>query len=338
MEHSTAELVELGDLDELIRQVDRLCDRRAWDELLELRDRSRQAFERGHQLWPAASLAEYRLALDAPADVAAGMLVGDTGRFTLGPLPEVVAQHHRWHDLAPHAPPGAPATVAAFERVVHGEAVDDGTVDTHMFDLPLALQEWEPDYPLAAYRPDRAEFPAPDADARAGGHPRAGSGPDRRRGRVGPAGPACACGPPNPTATRAPSPSRVVRPTRSRCWKSASRASSNSPPVTPSLCWRGSGRAAGPGGGVGAWPRDASRRGGWPRPSPVWPRRGHHPPTSSARRAGSCAGTGGTRAAQTGWTCRLAVEDPLDGLAWALDATDESETPSRRVLAHDPPR
>ena len=23
-----------------------------------------------------------------------------------------------------------------------------------------------------------------------------------------------------------------------------------------------------------------------------------------------------------GWSCRLAVEDPVDGLAWALDATD----------------
>ena len=27
---------------------------------------------------------------------------------------------------------------------------------------------------------------------------------------------------------------------------------------------------------------------------------------------------------RTGWSCRIAVEDPADGLAWALDATDSS--------------
>ena len=60
------QLVELGDLDELVRQVDRLGDAEDWDGLVDLRDRCRRALERGRQLWPAASLAEYRLALDAP--------------------------------------------------------------------------------------------------------------------------------------------------------------------------------------------------------------------------------------------------------------------------------
>jgi hypothetical protein len=89
------ELVDLGDLDELVRQVDRLADGDDWHGLLDLRDRCRRALERGRQLWPAASLAEYRLALDAPGKWAAAMLVPDAGRFALGPLSEVAARRTR---------------------------------------------------------------------------------------------------------------------------------------------------------------------------------------------------------------------------------------------------
>jgi hypothetical protein len=60
------DLVELGDMDELIRTVDALVDERDWDGLIELRDRCRRALDRGKQLWPIASLCEYRAALDAP--------------------------------------------------------------------------------------------------------------------------------------------------------------------------------------------------------------------------------------------------------------------------------
>ena len=52
-----------------------------WDGLVRLRDRCRAAVERGFQLWPAASLAEYRLALRAPAAVG-----GRRGRRGCGPL------------------------------------------------------------------------------------------------------------------------------------------------------------------------------------------------------------------------------------------------------------
>ena len=45
-----AEMVELGDLDELTRMVDRLCGVGDWDGLVELRDRCRAALERGKQL------------------------------------------------------------------------------------------------------------------------------------------------------------------------------------------------------------------------------------------------------------------------------------------------
>ena len=60
-------LIAGNDLDELVRQVDRRTDAHDWDGLVRLRDRCRAAVERGLQLWPAASLAEYRLALRAPA-------------------------------------------------------------------------------------------------------------------------------------------------------------------------------------------------------------------------------------------------------------------------------
>ena len=68
---SLTEIVEQGDLDQLVRTVDQLCATRDWDGLVELRDRCRWALERGKQLWPAASLAEYRLALEAPGQCAA---------------------------------------------------------------------------------------------------------------------------------------------------------------------------------------------------------------------------------------------------------------------------
>ena len=76
--------------------VDTLCAEANWPLLLELRNRSRAAVITGRQLWPAATLAEYRLALWAPAEWATQVLDEDSGRFTIGPLTEVVAQNHRF--------------------------------------------------------------------------------------------------------------------------------------------------------------------------------------------------------------------------------------------------
>lgn len=154
------ELIEGGDLDELVRHVDHLCFAEDWDGLVELRDRSRKAFERGRQLWPVASLAEYRLALEAPAPWAAAVVVPGAGRFALGPLPEVAAQDHRWADLAPHLPRTPEATFVAHERVVRGEDLSgDERVDRTALELPLRVEPWEPEYPVAVYRPDEAQFP-----------------------------------------------------------------------------------------------------------------------------------------------------------------------------------
>ncbi len=164
---TVAELVDRADLDELLRRVDGFCDAGDWAGLLDLRDRARTAFyERGIQLWPAASHAEYRLALQAPGPWAAAVIAPGAGRFALGPLSEVAASTHTWDELATHLPPGAPeAALIAQERVVRGEDLrDDGRVDALLTELPLALQPWEPAYPVAVYQPYTAEFadvPAP---------------------------------------------------------------------------------------------------------------------------------------------------------------------------------
>ncbi|MDP9389577.1 MAG: hypothetical protein M3Q48_17090, partial [Actinomycetota bacterium] len=156
------ELVDLGDLDELVRLVDRLCAARHWDGLVELGERARAAQERGRQLWPVVANAEYRLALEAPGRWAARTLVPGAGRFALGPLSEVAASTHRWDELADHAPPGPVTSLAAHERVVRGEDLrGDRRVDPGGLDLPLVLEDWEPAYPVATYEAAQAHFPSP---------------------------------------------------------------------------------------------------------------------------------------------------------------------------------
>ncbi len=157
------EAVARGDLDDLVRRVDGLCAAREWDGVVLLRDRCRHALEeRGLQLWPAAEYAEYRLALEAPASYAGPVVVEGAGRFALGPLWEVAASTRSWAELAPHIPDGPARTMAAHERVLRGEDLcGDGSVDHHVLEIPARLEQWEPRYPVAAYRSDSADFPAP---------------------------------------------------------------------------------------------------------------------------------------------------------------------------------
>jgi hypothetical protein len=132
--------------------------------LLRLRDRCLAATrETGRQLWPAATLAEYRLALSAPAEWAATVLDGEAGRFTIGPLSEVVAVNHTWAELAPHLAPIPVSLYVAHERSIRGEAIDPGRLDglPPVLDIPAALQPWEPEYPLSAYADAGAEHPDP---------------------------------------------------------------------------------------------------------------------------------------------------------------------------------
>jgi hypothetical protein len=130
--------------------------------VVDLRDRSRGALERGLQLWPAAEYAEYRLALEAPAAYAGPVVVAGAGRFALGPLWEVAASAHPCPDLAPHIPPGPARALAAQERVLRGEDLrGDPAVDGSVLDLPAVLQSWEPVYPVAVFHADKADFAGP---------------------------------------------------------------------------------------------------------------------------------------------------------------------------------
>lgn len=150
------------ELEELLREIDRLATRRDWGSLLTLRDTARAAHERGRQHWPAAAHAEYRLALEAPGEYAGAVIVEGAGRFALGPLSEVAASTHVWAELAPHIPPGPLLSITAHERIVRGDDLgDDPRVDPYVLPLPLALESWEPPYSLATYRPDTADFPMP---------------------------------------------------------------------------------------------------------------------------------------------------------------------------------
>ena len=154
-------LITAADLDGLIRLIDARCASADWAGLLHLRDRSRWAVSTGRQLWPAATLAEYRLALLAPTQWAAKVLEEDTGRFSIGPLTEVIAQTHTWAALASLLPSGPRAAFVAHERVIRGEVIDSkGLPD--VLEMPFALQPWEPAYPAAVYTADSATFDAPE--------------------------------------------------------------------------------------------------------------------------------------------------------------------------------
>lgn len=147
------ELVRGGDVEELLLEVDRLADAANWEELLVLRDRCEAALEYGRQLWGVSQFIEYRVALDGPARLAAGVCRAGAARFALGPLTEVVAQRHTWEELADHLTDPWTAATVAQERVLRGEDLrGDPRAHPDELGLPLVLQPWEPDYPLPRYR------------------------------------------------------------------------------------------------------------------------------------------------------------------------------------------
>ncbi len=159
-------LIHAADLDGLIRCVDDRVSSRDWAGLLRLRDRSRTAVRTGRQLWPAATLAEYRLALWAPAKWAVGALDDDAGRFTPGPLSEVIATHHTWDDLASHLPVGPLRDLIAHERSLRGDSIGPATADNGIgavtvLDLPVGPCAWEPAYDTPVYPDDGCDSPAP---------------------------------------------------------------------------------------------------------------------------------------------------------------------------------
>ncbi|MCP3857714.1 MAG: hypothetical protein GY698_23815 [Actinomycetia bacterium] len=320
-----AELVELGDIDELLRHVDRLVADRDWAGLVDLRDRSRAALERGRQLWPVAAQCEYRTALHAPAELAATMVVEGAGQFTLGPLAEVVAQGSGWAALAPHVAPGPLRSVLAHERILRGE--DLTTVADIALEVPLRIQSWEPDYALAEYREFEADFPHPDL-------------PRGDRVELPPPAP----GVDDPDVVNAFR--SVVQP-----WTAQSNGraevvaiegtaeeavSALGPrlarwvPLSPAdsfalLAWAGAsggahGRRRGAAAGrIEAWWTAAVLTG----LDDTWPVE----PEDLGQAAAELKWFAWSRdEPDTGWNLRLAIEDPVDGLAWAVAASDASMT------------
>jgi hypothetical protein len=157
------ELVHRADLDALIRLVDDRTAAGDWAGLRRTRDRARAAVATGRQLWPVATLAEYRLSLFAPADWAAAMIAEDAGLFTVGPLTEVIAQHHAWSELGPLLPGGPRSAVVAHERALRGEAIDETSTDAlpPVLEMPFEVAAWEPGYSLATYSNNGVEAPSP---------------------------------------------------------------------------------------------------------------------------------------------------------------------------------
>ncbi len=162
LDEATLTAVEYADTDALIRIIDGMCGRRAWEEVVALRIHCRAAVERGKQVWSIEEHARYRLALEGPDDLAGEVVAEGPARFTLGPLSEVVAQSHEWSALQPFLGTGPERTIVAHERTLRGEQIDPGLVDPQVLEIPLEIQPWEPIYPLAEYASDRAEFPSPE--------------------------------------------------------------------------------------------------------------------------------------------------------------------------------
>ena len=334
------ELIEGGDLDDLVRHVDHLCFDEDWDGLVELRDRCRKALERGRQLWPAASLAEYRLALEAPGPWAAAVLVPGAGRFALGPLPEVAAQGHAWADLGPHLPLTPEASFVAHERVVRGEDLTgDDQIDTTVLELPLRLEPWEPGYPVAVYRADEAQFPERAASGVVTSPPPSGERPEPAAEVTDPD----ACGAlvelAAAWATESNGRARAVAVAgdahgavatlvgqvhQAQPAPDVGLASITLDDALAAMAWTAaSGGAHGRRRGMatgrfGAWWAAAALTVGLDR----WPPDPHALGDAAAAlrwyRWEPATGT------STGWSLRLAAEDPVRNRAWAVEATDHA--------------
>jgi hypothetical protein len=154
------QLIRRADLDELVRHVDATCSARDWDHLVDIRDAARSAVSTGRQLWPIATLANYRLALWAPAEQAVRALDDTARTFMPGPVSEIIAVYHRWEDLDEHLADGHDRSLVAHERALRGDTINE--YETSVLDLPFELQPWEPHYELASYNDDGVDFPAPE--------------------------------------------------------------------------------------------------------------------------------------------------------------------------------
>jgi len=334
------DLVDAADTAALLRAVDGLCASRQWDTLTDLGRRCLDAVELGKQLWPVATHIDYRLALEAPPAHAAAVVRTGAGRFALGPLTEVAAGSHDWAALSPHLPEAAAAAAVAQERVLRGEdltaaATAGGAAGAGMAlaagDMPLRLAAWEPAYALPRYRDREAAFPQPEASVRPLGGPRTlspaaeGEDDDAARALRGTVETwvAESSGRVATAAVRgsgAAAVGRLLLDTGRQ--PSAAFAALGADEALAVLQWAGASggaygrRRGGAAGRFSAWWAATAVAGlDWP-PDP-W-------------ELGEAVGEldwyrWSPPGAETGWVLRLAVADPLDGLAWAVEAVDQRD-------------
>ena len=156
---SQYDLINSADLDGLVRFIDDYCETRSWHDLLGLRDACKAAVVNGRQVWPASTLAEYRLALLAPAEIAVQVVDEEAGRFTMGPLTEVIAQNHQWSELREFLQPSPTSTYIAYECGIRGQQVDGKLFPA--LESPCMLLPVETNYALAEYHDNEAKFPTP---------------------------------------------------------------------------------------------------------------------------------------------------------------------------------
>jgi hypothetical protein len=321
------QILTVGDLDELLREVERRCDAHDWEGVEEIRVRSRAAIERGHQLWPAASWAEYRIALDAPAESAASVITDASGYMAPGPLTEVIAQNHTWAELAGHLPVNAKRPLVAQERTIRGERVPEGEAG----DLPGTLADWEPSALLPTYtdhgltNPDPPQFGLGSPDlviAGSGPYPAVAfegvQGVDALRSGVGHWATRS-----NGTVLAAGFSADTSEALRGLAPTAGGSATLNwwrvdLPEWAQTYSWAcATGGSSGPRRGAGSARFDL-----WWTLTTLLGLEDEWPLDPGPECRELVFGVWGTDAPSGGWTCRLTVEDPLDGLTWVLDATD----------------
>lgn len=326
----TPDLIELGDVDELVRQVERLADDEDWEGIADLRQRCVDALERGKQLWPAATQAEYRLALQAPAAWAASVLRPGAGRFALAPLSEVAAARHTWAQLADALHGHGPmAAVVAQERAVRGERIDPLTLDPlarSACEVPLVLQPWEPSYVIPTIKAHTidTEAPTPPWDLPATARPDevvAGRHSDASRALAALAG----------TWVKESNGQVVaieVDGTRADAVAAITSGTIRMQEVDPAEAMRWMAWAASTGGAHGRRPGAAAGRvAAWWAAAALtdlvdeWPVDPDDLGEAIAELQWSLWDDG---APALGWSLRLAVEDADHGLAWAVAANDHA--------------
>jgi hypothetical protein len=329
------ELLAKGDLDGLLRLIDEACDAGDWSVVEQIAERSRPAAQRGHQLWPAADHAEHRLALQGPAGHSARAVGRDATRFGIAPLAEVAASVHTWPELADHLPAGPLRATVAHERVARGEDLLGLALDADPLGLPLRLAAWEPACDGPTIGPYAIEDPVPPTgrleavDLPEAGTPMADPGTEALRDLVrtwttesdGKSRAVCVRGTaPEAVAALAPAGLRMLRIEPGEAlgrmaWAAASGGAHGRRRGAArgrfEMWWCAATLAGllddafdGPGGDEAPWPPDAEELGDAVGELRWWLWDDGHVPQ--------------------GWHLQLAVEDPADGLAWALEATDQA--------------